>query len=206
MIFYFLSKNPSVKAKACAELDEVFGHGMPEAAASIREDPHVLNRLPYNNAVIKETLRLFPPANTVRGGDGYYITDPKSGARYPTYDWIVWPDAFVIARNEKYYPQPDKFVPERFLPQSPFQPIPLGAWRPFERGPRNCIGAEFGVLEVRVVMALTLRDFDFVPAYEKDAPQVDGEVCYQMLFGSAKPKSGVPGKMVRASKQENGVV
>ncbi|KAF2098474.1 cytochrome P450 [Rhizodiscina lignyota] len=202
MIFYFLSKNPDARSKAGAELDSIFGPGMPAAAAQIRKDPHVLNRLPYCHAVIKETLRLFPPANTVRCGDGYHITDPTTGARYPTHDWIVWPDAFVIARNEKYYPQANRFIPERFLPESPFPPIPVGAWRPFERGPRNCIGGEFGTLELKVVMALTLRDFDFVPAYAKDAPTVDGEVCYQMLFGSAKPKSGVPGRVVCRLKTE----
>jgi cytochrome P450 len=210
MIFYFLSDNPDVKAKACSELDHVFfldrgdkivgeeeeGKGKLKLAAdTIRKFPHLLNRMPYCSAIIKETLRLFPPANTVRGGDGYIITDPATGSTYPTYDWIVWPDALVIGRNQKYYPKPDEFIPERFLPESPFPPIPAGAWRPFERGPRNCIGSEFGTLELKVVMALTLRDFDFLPAYGPGAPEVDGEVCYQMLFGSAKPKSGVPGRM-----------
>jgi len=53
------------------------------------------------------------------------------------------------------------------------------------------------MLEIKVVMALTLRDFEFEPVYEEGAPEVDGEKCYQMLFGSAKPKSGVPGRVRR---------
>jgi hypothetical protein len=57
-------------------------------------------------------------------------------------------------------------------------------------------------LEIKVVMALTLRDFDFEPAYEPEAPDVDGEKCYQMLFGSAKPKGGVPGRMRRVPKNK----
>lgn len=93
-------------------------------------------------------------------------------------------------------------MPERWIPEeSPYPAPPPGAFRAFERGPRNCIGSEFGTLEIKVVMALTLRDFVFVPGYDEDALKVDGEPCYQMLFGSAKPKSSVPGTLVRATSE-----
>jgi cytochrome P450 len=200
MIFYFLSKNPSAREKACKELDEVFGSSIHAAAQKIREDPHVLNRLLYNHAVMKEVLRLFPPANTVRvGSPSIYITDPSTGEQFPTYDWCVWPDSYVLGRDERYFPEPKRFMPERFLPESPFPDIPPGAWRPFEKGPRNCIGSEFGTLEIKVVMALTLRDFDFEPCYQDDAINIDGEPCYQMLLVSAKPKNGCPGKIKKVN-------
>jgi cytochrome P450 len=203
MIFYYLSKNPAARAKACRELDEVFGLELQAAADKIRKDPYVLNQLPYNHAVLKETLRLFPPANTVRvGSPEIFITDPETNEKYPTYDWCVWPDAYVLGRDERYFPQPDSFMPERFLPESPFPEIPTGAWRPFERGPRNCIGSEFGTLEVKVVMALTLRDFDFEPVYAKDVLTVDGDPCYQQLLVSAKPKGNCPGRVKRILKQQ----
>jgi len=169
MIFYFLSKNPSVREKAVTELNEVFGPDFLTTAAMIRDDPYVLNKLPYNHAVMKEVLRLFPPANTVRvGSPSVQIIDPNTGKDYPTNNWVVWPDSYVLGRDERYFPEPESFIPERYMPDSPFPPIPAGAWRAFERGPRNCIGSEFGVLEIKVVMALTLRDFDFEPAYEKN--------------------------------------
>lgn len=169
MIFYFLSKNPSVRQKAVAELDQVFGPDFLTTAAMIREDPYVLNKLPYSHAVMKEVLRLFPPANTVRVGSPLVqIIDPNTGKDYPTHNWVVWPDSYVLGRDDRYFPEPESFIPERYMPDSPFPPIPAGAWRAFERGPRNCIGSEFGVLEIKVVMALTLRDFDFEPAYEKN--------------------------------------
>jgi cytochrome P450 len=201
MIFYFLASNPVVRGKACAELDEVFGPSLSGTAQKIREDPYILNRLTYNMAVMKEALRLFPPANTVRvGSPSVSITDPATGERYPTYDWVVWPDSYVIGRHEKYFPSPLEFMPERWIPEvSPFPMPPPGAFRAFERGPRNCIGGEFGTLEIKVVMALTLRDYVFVPGYDEDALRVDGEPCYQMLFGSAKPKMSVPGTVVKAS-------
>ena len=169
MIFYFLSKNPSVREKAVTELNEVFGSDFLTTAAMIRDDPYVLNKLPYNHAIMKEVLRLFPPANTVRvGSPSVQIIDPNTGKDYPTNNWVVWPDSYVLGRDERYFPEPESFIPERYMPDSPFLPIPAGAWRAFERGPRNCIGSEFGVLEIKVVMALTLRDFDFEPAYEKN--------------------------------------
>ena len=205
MIFYFLSKNQQVRRKACDELDEVFGPDVQTTAAKIRQDPHILNKLPYNHAVMKEALRLFPPANTVRvGSPSVNITDPKTGKRYPTYDWVVWPDSWVLGRDERYFPKPNSFIPERYLPDSPFPPIPAGAWRAFERGPRNCIGSEFGTLEIKVVMSLTLRDFAFAPAYAEDATKVDGDPCYQMLFGSAKPKGGVPGRVQKVEQRTVG--
>ncbi|KAI0848483.1 cytochrome P450 [Daldinia vernicosa] len=70
--------------KLRAEHDAVFGADITETANTMREQPHLLNRLPYTTAVIKESLRLFPPASAMRGGQpGVYLQDDK-GNRYPT--------------------------------------------------------------------------------------------------------------------------
>lgn len=195
MIFYYLSMNEKAKAKGCAELDDILGSDSAGAAGRIREDPLILNRLPYIAAIIKEALRMYAPANTVRIGRQDFAIRDSNGECYPTHSWIVWPDAYVIGRNEKHFPDPSSFIPERFLPDSPFPPIAVGAWRPFERGARGCIGSEFGMLEIKAVLALTLREFDFEPAYPDGAPEVDGEKAYQVLFGSAKPKDNMPGRV-----------
>ncbi|KAF2663601.1 cytochrome P450 [Microthyrium microscopicum] len=217
MLFYFLHHNPSVRDSLIAELNAVFPATSSNpstsaaTAAKIRADPYVLNALPYTTATIKETLRLFPPANTVRvGTPDSFITDPATNTQYPTHDWVVWPDSYVIGRDEQYYPEPLRFAPERWLPASeasrvqsdgsPWPIPPAGAFRAFERGPRNCIGAEFGMLEVKVVAAMCVREYEFVPGFKEGDACVDGEPCYQMLFGSAKPKGSVPGKMVRVKK------
>jgi cytochrome P450 len=206
MIFYFLSKNPTIRQKAIEELDSVFGSSIETTAQKIRDDPHVLNKIPFCTGIMKESLRLFPPANTVRvGNPTVFITDPKTGIKYPTEplkNTVVWPDSYVLGRDARYFPEPLKFIPERYTSDSPYPPIPAGAWRAFERGPRNCIGSEFGSLEIKAIMALTLRDFHFVPVYPEGALSVDGEKCYQMLFGSAKPKGSVPGRVVRTVRKE----
>lgn len=54
------------------------------------------------------------------------------------------------------------FVPERWLQPDTSDKIPPGAWRAFERGPRNCIGQELALIEIRVVVAMVARRFDFV--------------------------------------------
>lgn len=183
--FCFFSKNPSVRQNAIIELDSVFGSSLKMTAQKIRDGPYVLNKDSLLYWFHKETLRLFPPANTVRvGNPSVFITDPKTGQKYPTEplkDTVAWPDSYVLGRDPRYFPEPLEFMPERYNADSPFSPIPAGAWRPFERGPRNCIGGGFGSLEIKAIMALNLRDFDFQPVYPDGAPTVDGEPCYQMF-------------------------
>lgn len=108
-------------------------------------------------------------------------------------------------RDPSLFPSPDEFLPQRFLPdQSEFGAIPKNAYRPFEKGPRDCLGQELAMLETRIVLALTVRKFDFKGGYEeldrrlgrtpKEFPALEkvwGR-AYQVLFTTAKPKDGLP--------------
>ncbi len=69
--------------------------------------------------------------------------------------------SIMLTDRYKQYWGPDakEFKPERWL--EPTFDVPPTAYRPFERGPRNCIGQELALLEFRVVLALTARRFDF---------------------------------------------
>ena len=204
MIFYFLASNPSVRRKACDELDTVFGPSLSGTAQKIRDDPYVLNNLPYNNAVMKEALlslptrqhraRWLPIRLHHRPGNRRALPHPRLGrlARIRTSS---------AATRSTSHCRSSSCPSAGFQNSAPSQCLRPVAFRAFERGPRNCIGGEFGTLEIKVVLALTLRDYVFVPGYEKGAPTVDGEPCYQMLFGSAKPKGSVPGTVVKATSQ-----
>lgn len=199
--FHLLSTNPSAVQHLRAEHREVFGLDFKETASMITENPHLLNQLPYTVAVIKETLRLFPPASSPREGEpGFFVTD-EQGRQFPTEGCLVWSVHHAVQRNPVYWPQPDSFFPERWLvPKGdPLYPIE-GAWRPFELGPRHCIGQQLAMTEMKIVLALTMREFNIRPAYEewdhlnpKAGPStVDGERAYQIVRGGGHPSDAFP--------------
>jgi cytochrome P450 len=123
----------------------------------------LLQRMTYTTAVIKEALRLWPPAGTARKtAPGSGLTVHTSTGEYRLEGVYVYNCAIMIQRDpEVYGDTANDFVPERWLHNAADQ-IPISAWRPFERGPRNCIGQELAQIEARVVIALVARRFDFV--------------------------------------------
>lgn len=118
----------------------------------------------YASAVIKETLRLWPPAGTARmtyPGAGLSVRT-RTGEEYTLDGVHVYNCAIIIQRDPAVYGETaNDFRPERWLDDSA-ETIPVGAWRAFERGPRNCIGQELAMLEARVVLALLVCHFDFI--------------------------------------------
>jgi cytochrome P450 len=214
--YHLLHKNPDVLARVRQELDDVFGVGR-NAAQQLKDDPYSINRCEYTLAIIKEVLRLWPPASGVRlGRKGYFVKDPVTGDMLPTEGLNIWTISIALGRSTKIWGSDvDEFKPERFLPENASS-IPPDAWRPFEKGPRNCIGQELALIEMKVVLALTLREFDVRAAYDelatldndgslwskdpsfKKGPQkVFGEDMYQILLAAAKPREGMPARITR---------
>ncbi|ORY08781.1 cytochrome P450 [Clohesyomyces aquaticus] len=137
--YHGLTVKPEAMEKLRAEDDEVFGD-VATTVATISDRPHLLNQLPYTLVVIKESLRLFPPASSMRmGKPGINIVD-EEGTSFPTESCYYWKD-------------PDSFIPERWLvgPEDPLYP-PKGAWRPFEFGPRSCLGQTLALVELKTVL------------------------------------------------------
>ena len=149
-IFYQLHCHPQAQARVVSELNAVLGSNPADAADVLKSDPHCINKLDYTTAVIKEVLRLHPPASTMRmvplNGPKFYFTDPdQPGKQFPLNGFHIWPPAIWTHRNEEFFPEPTKFVPERFLQnETPykeaklFTPAGKDAFRPFEKGPRHC--------------------------------------------------------------------
>ncbi|KAI4125791.1 MAG: hypothetical protein LQ338_004071 [Usnochroma carphineum] len=205
-IIHLLNKHPDALERVCKEHDEVLGLDTTTAAQAISDDPHILNRLPYSLAVIKEVLRLRPAASTVRKGERDVVID-LDGKKYPTEGCMIWPVAFGMHHRPDLWPKAEEFIPERFLVKEgdPLFPV-KGAWRAFEYGPRNCIGQELAYIELKIFMVLTLRDFDIQAAYEErdmldgkdnSALTVDGDRAYQILIATAKPVGGFPAKVTK---------
>ena len=206
-IFYLLSCNPSALERARAEHNDIFDTDLIKASVKIRENPHLLNRLPYTFAIIKESLRLFSVASSTREGEpGFYLS--HDGYQYPTEGFTVWCTHQAMHREPLYWPQSDAFVPERWIvsDDDPLHPI-KEAWRPFEWGPRNCIGQELALLEINVVLVMTLRQFDIMAGYDmcdhgqgEEVPKtVNGERAYQVLKGTTRPADGLPCRVTVAA-------
>jgi cytochrome P450 len=183
-IFYLLSLHPHVREKLFAELDEVFGPDISpdKVAAQLLERGEVATKqLQYTSAIIKETLRYYPPAGSARivpKEDAFTVTDPRTGEQIPIYG-IVYLCHFLIHRDKAAYgPTADQWMPERWLGDTDTSMetnedsttgkesdgIAVSAWRPFERGPRNCIGQELANIEARVILACAARKFQLEKA------------------------------------------
>lgn len=118
----------------------------------------------------------------------------------------------AIHRRPDLYHEPTKFIPERWLNQEEGDDVPgrRGAWRPFELGPRKCLGQELVMIEIKIVMALTLRIFEVRSVYDeldglsshkpsssKKINHAGEERAYQVLVGTAKPVDGMPARVKR---------
>ena len=157
--------------KLQAEHDSVFGPGAFSALDILAQpgqaDELLGSRIPYTTAFIKETLRLHPPASTVRLIPDESKTSPPffididgrptqiNGLRIYNAQWLLHRNPNVWGEDALV------FKPERWLDEAYMSKLPSGAWRPFERGPRNCIGQELALLEGKVVMAAVTRGLRF---------------------------------------------
>ena len=198
-LFYILATHPAVLARVRAEHASILTPHISHTASVLKSNPHLLNQLPYTLAVLKETLRLYPPVSSTRAGTpSQHITDAH-GRHFPTHRFLVWANPQPIHRDPAYWPDPDAFLPARWLvPQEhPLYPV-QGAWRPFEHGPRNCIGQELAMLELKVIVVMAVRRFEVRLAYPewdrvngtKGVTTVYGERGYQVE--RAQPCADLP--------------
>jgi cytochrome P450 len=145
--FYLLSKHPDIERRLEAEVASVLD-GRPPTADDVRA-------LPYTERVLKEAMRLYPPAWTTgrEAGDdvevgGYVI--PK-GAQILVSQWVVH-------RDPRWFPNPEGFDPDRFAPERAGD-LPRFAYFPFGGGPRTCIGNHFALMEATLILALIVQRF-----------------------------------------------
>ncbi|XP_067005981.2 cytochrome P450 4C1 [Anabrus simplex] len=146
---FLLGLHPDIQDQVFQELDEIFGDSSRSATA---ED---LVRMRYLEQVIKETLRLYPSVPIITR---YLESDLQVGKHLIPSGVNVYIPTFLIHREPELYPQPDKFDPDRFLPENAKGRHPY-AYIPFSAGPRNCIGQRFALMEEKVVLSTILRNF-----------------------------------------------
>lgn len=146
--WYLLSQNPEAEAKLHAELDEVLDGRLPTLAD--------LPNLPYTSMVIKEAMRLYPPAWTLTGRTATATTTLGDYTIRQGADLMVSP--YVLHRNPTTFPDPEQFVPERFTAEREKE-LPRYAYIPFGAGPRVCIGNSFAMMEAQLIMATVAQRF-----------------------------------------------
>ncbi|QGA18889.1 hypothetical protein EYB26_006574 [Talaromyces marneffei] len=184
--FYELSRTPRALAALRAELDQLLGPGTTDlnivSQILANNENDILTKLTYTSAVIKETLRLYPPAASARlapKGSGFTL-NTKNGS-YCVDEMVLYICHYAIQRDPAVYGETaNVWIPERWLgdvntrssedipatvplDDKPKQDgkVPVSAWRPFERGPRNCIGQEVANIEARIILAMAARRYDF---------------------------------------------
>jgi cytochrome P450 len=139
---WLLAGHPEAQARAQAE------------AAALGRDPVTadLPRLPWISAIVKEAMRLYPPAwavaREIRAPLRVSGFDLPLGAQVVLSPWIVH-------RDPRWWSEPTAFRPERFL--APSEPVHRFSYFPFGGGPRVCIGNHFALLEASLVLTTLLR-------------------------------------------------
>ncbi len=157
--FFYLGLNPDVRVRMEQEIDEVLGGRIPS--------PEDYNDLLYTRAVLSETLRITPPTYVV-GREA--IEDCTIGDYFIPKGTIVQPFWRAPQRDEKYWPEPLKFKPERWLEKQSLE-RPKYAYVPFGGGTRNCIGMGFAKLQVVFALAVIGQRWRIDPV-SKEFPEV----------------------------------
>src|SRR5699024_8877121 len=116
----------------------------------------VMNGIPYLEAVIKETLRKYPSVTQLTrhvGVDNYKL----NGIKLFKNQQVEIPVS-AVHHCEDYYPEPDRFNPERFMPENKHLLVPY-TYLPFGLGPRNCVGVRFAYQEIKLCLASIVQRF-----------------------------------------------
>jgi cytochrome P450 len=146
-MFYLLSQHPEVEEQLRAEIESVLEGRAPTFAE--------LPKLTYMQQVIHETLRLYPAAYlfareavTEDTIDGYPIPAKT----------LIFITPYITHRDPNYWPDPERFDPQRFTPENSAG-RPRHVYYPFGEGPHLCIGNNFALMEMQLILAIALQRF-----------------------------------------------
>ena len=158
---YLLALNPTIQDKLIKEINDYYEVNPDSSLYDAAEN------IEYVNMVLCESLRMFPPAprttreckHTCAVSDDLII-EKEMDVTFPI---------FLLHRNPEYWPNPDKFDPERFNPNNE-QSYPTFAYLPFGEGPRNCIGKRLALLEAKMTLVAILKELHFKRSADTEVP------------------------------------
>ncbi|XP_023212409.1 cytochrome P450 3A5-like isoform X2 [Centruroides sculpturatus] len=160
-----LAKHPDIQEKLIKEIDETF-----KDKKEINYDSIV--GMNYLDAVFQETLRLYTPLPRLERTLTKEYMFENTGVKIPTHTIVAIP-TYAIHHDPQYFPDSDKFIPERFLSENkqtlyPYTNLPFGA------GQRYCLGMRLATLEIKIALIKTLQRVRFRRgANTKDQPEFD---------------------------------
>jgi cytochrome P450 len=154
--WYLLAKHPNVENKLHAELDTVLQNRRPNIAEQAK--------LTYTEKVIKESMRLYPPAWLMarRAQQAFMLdsyTIPKGS--------LLFFSPYLMQRHARYFDEPEHFNPDRWTEEFE-KMLPKYAYFPFGGGPRVCIGQAFAIMEARLILATIAQRYSL--SLESDEP------------------------------------
>ncbi|XP_053995329.1 cytochrome P450 9e2-like [Hylaeus anthracinus] len=185
-----IAVNPDVQARLRAEIEDVM------KATNGKPTYDAVNNMKYMSAVINEAGRLYPAAVALdRLCVKEFVLPPATENSKPVTmkpGDVVWIIPFTLHRDQKYFPEPKRFDPDRFLAKE----IPQNVFVPFGIGPRICIANRFALMEAKIALIYLLLRCDIEPC---------AQTTIRMKF-STKTFSMVPenGFWLRYKTRENG--
>jgi len=166
----------------------------PEAYARVRAEVDAIGRLPtmddlgrlsYCLRVFKESMRLYPPVYLF---GRVTITPVDIGDFHFRKGTVVLVSPYALHRREKLWPEPERFDPDRFLPEAEARRH-KSAFIPFSAGPRTCIGNHFALMEGPLVLATLFHHADF-ELIDPNGTEPDPQA-------TLRPKTGIPARITR---------
>ncbi|CAF1486731.1 unnamed protein product [Adineta steineri] len=131
-----------------------------------------LNQLQYLDMVINETLRMYPPVLRL---DRVASKDYQLGNYLIPKGTIIHAPVYPIHHDFETWPEPEKFIPERFLPAEKAKRHPM-VFLAFGDGPRNCIGMRFALVEAKLGIVRALRLVEFERSEKTEVPLQLGKI------------------------------
>jgi cytochrome P450 len=153
--WYLISEHSDARERMEKELDRVLNGRLPSFGD--------LGSLPYTRMVIEEAMRLYPPA----WGFSRQAVGADNLGGYPlAAGWLVFIIPFVMHRHPAYWPDPERFEPERFSAEQTAA-RPKFVYIPFGAGPRQCIGNQFAIIEAHLILATLAQRYrlELVPGH-----------------------------------------
>lgn len=197
---HLLSIHPDIQSRLANEVKSVVLDGRKEMSRRVKLTRSTISKLPFLDAVIKESMRLYPVAPFVvrRIQNELAISNPESCGNTSNSNILlpagsvacIW--IYSLHRNPKLWHRPEDFLPDRWLQGHPKDLGQTnGAYMPFAAGPRNCVGQPIAhvvlrTLLARLVLSLEFRDVRLDTAKSPDDLRIEMQAGFTVL-----PSGGV---------------